>query len=125
MRNTLSASCIFVTALATGCGDSGEAGEGGSSGGGSGSATEGVSTGEEPTTGEPFVAFPHLHRRYAGAQLFPFFRNRVMPSTRPDYVHHVESLGLSVQTNDVIEFHARIIFSCASAVASTAVSRSR
>lgn len=58
MRNALSASCIFVTALVTGCGDSGEAGEGGSSGGGSGSATEGVSTGEEPTTGEPFVAFP-------------------------------------------------------------------
>ena len=56
---------------------------------------------------EPFVAFPHLHRRYSGAQLFPFFRNRVMPSTRPDYVHHVESLGLSVQTNDVIDILGR------------------
>lgn len=56
---------------------------------------------------EPFVAFPHLHRRYTRSELFPFFRNRVMPSTRPDYVHHVESLGLSVQATDVIDLLAR------------------
>jgi hypothetical protein len=55
----------------------------------------------------PFVAFPHLDRRYTGPQLFPFFRNRAMPSTRPDYVHHVESLGLSPQTTDVIDLLGR------------------
>jgi hypothetical protein len=56
---------------------------------------------------EPFLAFPHLHRRYRDAQLFPFFRNRTMPSTRPDYVNHVEALGLSVQTADVVDLLGR------------------
>jgi hypothetical protein len=56
---------------------------------------------------EPFVAFPHLHRRYTGSQLFPFFRSRVMPSTRPDYVSHVEALGLSVQTANVVDLLGR------------------
>lgn len=35
---------------------------------------------------QPFLAFPHLHRRYTGSQLFPFFRNRVLPTTHP--AHH-------------------------------------
>lgn len=56
---------------------------------------------------EPFLAFPHLHRRYSGSQLFPFFRNRIMPSTRPDYVNHVEALGLSVQSADVVDLLGR------------------
>jgi hypothetical protein len=56
---------------------------------------------------EPFLAFPHLHRRYSGSQLFPFFRSRVMPSTRPDYVSHVEALGLSVQSADVVDLLGR------------------
>lgn len=56
---------------------------------------------------EPFVAFPHLTRRYTRSELFPFFRNRVMPSTRPDYVHHVEALGLSAEATDVIDLLGR------------------
>ncbi len=54
MRNALSASCIFVTALATGCGDDGGSGD---ETGSSGETTAAASTGE-PTTGEPFVPFP-------------------------------------------------------------------
>lgn len=56
---------------------------------------------------EPFLAFPHLHKRHRGPQLFPFFRDRIMPSTRPDYVDHVEALGLSVQTADVVDLLGR------------------
>lgn len=56
---------------------------------------------------QPFLAFPHLHRRYTGSQLFPFFRNRVLPPTRPDYVDYVEALGLSVETVDVIDLLGR------------------
>lgn len=56
---------------------------------------------------QPFLAFPHLHRRYTGSQLFPFFRNRVLPSTRPDYVDYVEALGLSVETADVVDLLGR------------------
>ncbi len=54
MRKTLSTSCIFITALATGCGDD----AGGEDTGSSGETTAVTSTGEEPTTGEPFVPFP-------------------------------------------------------------------
>ena len=42
----------------------------------------------------PFMAFPDLRRRYASDQLFEFFRNRVLPKTRPDYVETVTALGL-------------------------------
>lgn len=56
---------------------------------------------------QPFLAFPHLHRRYTGSQLFPFFRNRVLPTTRPDYVDYVEALGLRVETADVIDLLGR------------------
>lgn len=56
---------------------------------------------------QPFLAFPHLHRRYTGPQLFPFFRNRVLPSTRPDYVDYVEALGLSVESVDVVDLLGR------------------
>ena len=54
MRNTFSASCIFITALATGCGDSG-GGTGGEESSGTG---EPGTSGGEPTTGEPFVPIP-------------------------------------------------------------------
>jgi hypothetical protein len=56
---------------------------------------------------QPFLAFPHLHRRYTGSELFPFFRNRVLPSTRPDYVDYVEALGLSVETANVVDLLGR------------------
>jgi len=52
MRNALSASCIFITAFAAGCADDKAEDE-------VGGTTEAASTsGEEPTTGEPFVPFP-------------------------------------------------------------------
>jgi hypothetical protein len=43
---------------------------------------------------EPFLAFPELGRRYLSGELFPFFQNRVMPTTRPDYLEHLAALGL-------------------------------
>lgn len=42
----------------------------------------------------PFAAFPDVRLRYVGTALFPFFRNRVMPTTRPDYPEYLAALGL-------------------------------
>jgi hypothetical protein len=42
----------------------------------------------------PFYAFPELHKTYLSRGLFPFFTNRVIPTTRPDYQEYVEMLGL-------------------------------
>lgn len=56
---------------------------------------------------QPFLAFPHLDRRYEGPHLFPFFRNRVLSKTRPDYAAYVEALGLSVQTANEIDLLGR------------------
>lgn len=56
---------------------------------------------------QPFLAFPSLDRRYAGSALFPFFRNRVLSKTRPDYAAYVEALGLSVQTANEIDLLGR------------------
>jgi hypothetical protein len=55
----------------------------------------------------PFLSFPHLDRRYWGTELFPFFRNRIMRRTRPDYAAYVEALGLSVQTANPIDLLGR------------------
>ncbi|MEZ4296410.1 MAG: hypothetical protein R3B70_15670 [Polyangiaceae bacterium] len=43
---------------------------------------------------EPFVAFPRVDRVYRDSALFPFFKNRILSRTRPDYADHVASLGL-------------------------------
>ncbi|MEX1361902.1 MAG: hypothetical protein AB1Z98_02185 [Nannocystaceae bacterium] len=56
---------------------------------------------------QPFLAFPRLDRRYSGTELFPFFRNRILSSTRPDYTDYVEALGLEVQTATEVELLGR------------------
>jgi len=43
---------------------------------------------------EPFLAFPDRGAIYRSETLPPFFQNRVMPSSRPDYPEYVTSLGL-------------------------------
>lgn len=44
---------------------------------------------------QPFVAFPRTDRVYRSSALFPFFRNRVLQRSRPDYDAHVRTLGLA------------------------------
>jgi len=56
---------------------------------------------------QPFLAFPDLDRRYIGSELFPFFSNRVLSRTRPDYTAYVEALGLSVQTASEVDLLGR------------------
>ncbi len=40
-----------------------------------------------------------LHRAYESEQLFPVFRNRLMPRRRPDYADFVQRLKLDVETD--------------------------
>jgi hypothetical protein len=47
---------------------------------------------------EPFIAFPDLARVYRSRELLPFFKNRVLSPSRPDYEQHVESLTLEADT---------------------------
>lgn len=56
---------------------------------------------------QPFAAFPDMHRRYRSAELFPFFENRILPSTRPDYLEYVAKLGLRSDSIDRVELLAR------------------
>jgi hypothetical protein len=44
---------------------------------------------------QPFMAFPELEVAYHSDTLFPFFTNRVIPTTRRDYREYVKELGLS------------------------------
>ncbi|HSN99471.1 MAG TPA: hypothetical protein VLS89_14345 [Candidatus Nanopelagicales bacterium] len=55
----------------------------------------------------PFLAFPDLRHVYRSRALFPFFTNRVMPTTRPDYVSYVQSLGLEPGDADAVEILGR------------------
>lgn len=43
----------------------------------------------------PFVGFPDLTTVYRSSRLFPFFENRVMSSSRPDFAAFLESIGLN------------------------------
>lgn len=42
---------------------------------------------------------PELHSVYESEYLFPVFRNRLMPRSRPDYGHYVSELNLEVDTD--------------------------
>jgi len=56
---------------------------------------------------QPFAAFPEIERRYVSRDLFPFFRNRVMPATRPDYLEYVTALGLTPDTASAVDLLGR------------------
>lgn len=43
---------------------------------------------------EPFIPFPDLTQVYRSRELLPFFKNRILSPSRPDYEQHVESLAL-------------------------------
>jgi hypothetical protein len=54
-----------------------------------------------------FDSFPELTQTYVGHELFPFFKNRIMPPSRPDYAGYVTQLGLSVENADPLSLLAR------------------
>jgi hypothetical protein len=50
---------------------------------------------------QPFVAFPNLGESVRSRTLLPFFGNRVMPSSRPDYSTYLNQLGLEAPVEDL------------------------
>jgi hypothetical protein len=56
---------------------------------------------------EPFLAFPDIGREYSSTRLFPFFENRLVPSSREDYPESIERLGLSPDTASPMAVLAR------------------
>ncbi len=55
----------------------------------------------------PFLAFPELGRVYCSQTLFPFFSNRLMPESRPEYMETVISLDLDPDTAHPIQILGR------------------
>jgi len=51
---------------------------------------------------EPFPAFPTLSEVYRSGDLFPFFANRLMSSSRPDYPSYLQSLGLDSNADPML-----------------------
>jgi hypothetical protein len=56
---------------------------------------------------EPFVAFPNISRRYVSSTLFQFFQNRVLPTTRPDYLRFLETFGLDPRQANTVDILGR------------------
>lgn len=50
----------------------------------------------------PFLAFPDLGEVYRSSELPPFFKNRVLSPSRPDYGEYVETLALDPATADPV-----------------------
>src|SRR6266404_1740606 len=48
----------------------------------------------------PFIEFPKLDSVYFSERFFPWFANRVLPASRPEYASHIKSLGLDSATAD-------------------------
>jgi hypothetical protein len=55
----------------------------------------------------PFLAFPELGCVYRSRRLFAFFGNRLMPSTRADYLDYVRSLALESEGSDELSILGR------------------
>jgi len=56
---------------------------------------------------QPFPAFPDDNKPYRGAELFPFFANRLVPESRDDRRDFITSLGLDPDTASPLEVLAR------------------
>lgn len=56
----------------------------------------------------PFLAFPDLHRVYRSNALFPFFANRLMPRSRPEYAEFLSWLDLDPETATPIQILGRM-----------------
>ncbi len=55
----------------------------------------------------PFIEFPKFDSVYFSERLFPWFANRVLPASRPEYASHIQSLGLDTSTADPMSILAR------------------
>ncbi len=56
---------------------------------------------------QPFLAFPDLQRVYRSKELFPFFANRLMPRSRPDFAEYLSWLDLDPDTATPIQVLGR------------------
>jgi hypothetical protein len=56
---------------------------------------------------QPFLAFPEINKVYRGDELFPFFANRLLSPSRPDFAQYVERLRLDPATPDPFAILAR------------------
>jgi hypothetical protein len=68
---------------------------------------KGAKEAEQKCGFEPLMSFPEWDRVYRSTELFAFFVNRVMPSSRPDYQSFLSRLNLSAQNLDLMEFLGR------------------
>ncbi len=55
----------------------------------------------------PFPSFPDMHVAYISETLFPLFRNRTLPLSRPDYQDYVEWLNFPKEEADPLSLLAR------------------
>jgi hypothetical protein len=56
---------------------------------------------------QPFMAFPNLEAVYRGDELFPFFSNRLLSRSRPDFADYVSRLGIDPNAPDDFAILAR------------------
>jgi hypothetical protein len=69
--------------------------------------TQGASTAAQDSTFEPLYSFPDFDRVYCSETLFPFFANRVMRPSRPDYTDYIEWLNIPQHPDDPITILSR------------------
>lgn len=51
---------------------------------------------------QPFLAFPSLGEVYRSKELFPFFSNRLMSRSRPEFSEYTQSLGLDLDADSML-----------------------
>ncbi len=67
----------------------------------------GAITARDSSGFRPFMAFPDFNRVYRSRDLFPFFTNRLMQPSRPDYAAYIGNLGLDPSMADPFAILAR------------------
>lgn len=55
---------------------------------------------------QPLLDFPRFEKEYTDSRLFPFFQNRVVAATRPDFKEYLSNLGLSAADANPIQILA-------------------
>ena len=69
--------------------------------------TDGAKTAQENCQFQPLHSFPELTREYKSFGLFPFFANRLMRPSRPEYKDYIQSLNIPESQDEPMVIFSR------------------
>lgn len=65
--------------------------------------TKGALRAEREVDFKPLLTFPEFNRHYCASELFPLFRNRILPPSRKDFADYLKTLDIDPSHPDLLD----------------------